>query len=187
LRERLLAEIEALPSAGDATEWIGRILPLRSRLPSDDVRLIDDAFAAKRGAFGDEWESSVANSDGGLRAADETRRTGSVARPPTPKCTRIKDRDHRTYVASRPCAICGRSPSDAHHLRFAQPRALGRKVSDEFTVPLCRTHHRQLHRTGNEKAWWEESKFDPVPLAEALWMDSRGSRPPANGHADERT
>jgi hypothetical protein len=36
-----------------------------------------------------------------------------------------------------------------HHLRFAQPRALGRKASDEFTVPLCRVHHREVHRAGD--------------------------------------
>ena len=58
-------------------------------------------------------------------------------------------------MASQPCLVCGRQPSDPHHLRFAQPRALGLKVSDEFTVPLCRGHHRQLHQAGNEVAWWE--------------------------------
>ena len=39
-----------------------------------------------------------------------------------------------------------------HHLRYAQPRALGRKASDELTVPLCRTHYREVHRVGNEQA-----------------------------------
>jgi len=33
-------------------------------------------------------------------------------------------------------------------VRFAQKRALGRKVSDEFTVPLCQLHHRELRRWG---------------------------------------
>jgi hypothetical protein len=51
-----------------------------------------------------------------------------------------------------PCLVCGRKPSDPHHLRFAQPRALGRKASDEFTVPLCRMHHREVHRADDEKA-----------------------------------
>src|SRR3954470_1646413 len=36
-----------------------------------------------------------------------------------------------------PCLVCGRTPSDAHHLCFAEPRELGRKVSDEFTASLC--------------------------------------------------
>ena len=68
---------------------------------------------------------------------------------------RLRDKAHLKFVASQPCLVCGRQPSDPHHLRFAQPRAIGLKVSDEFTVPLCRGHHRQLHQTGNEKAWWE--------------------------------
>ena len=63
---------------------------------------------------------------------------------------RLRDKAHLKFVASQPCLVCGRQPSDPHHLRFAQPRAIGLKVSDEFTVPLCRGHHRQLHQAGNE-------------------------------------
>lgn len=73
------------------------------------------------------------------------------------KTRRKRDEDHRAFVASHPCLICGRRPADAHHLRFAQPRALGRKVSDEFTVPLCRTHHRELHLRADEPAWWQRA------------------------------
>ena len=63
-------------------------------------------------------------------------------------------------------------PSQAHHLRFAQPRALGRKVSDEFTVPLCATHHHELHMRGNEKDWWAEKQIEPLSIAEDLWKES---------------
>jgi hypothetical protein len=72
-------------------------------------------------------------------------------------------------VASQPCLVCGRQPCDPHHLRFAQPRAIGMKVSDEFTVPLCRGHHRQLHQAGNERSWWTTFKIDPLAIARALW------------------
>ena len=68
--------------------------------------------------------------------------------------------------------ICGRQPSDAHHLRFAQPRGLGLKVSDEFTVPLCRSHHRDLHRTGNEMRWWGQFGIQPMSIAYKLWITS---------------
>jgi hypothetical protein len=71
---------------------------------------------------------------------------------------------------------CGREPSDAHHLRFAQPKALGRKVSDEFTVPVCRTHHREIHQHGNERTWWDARNIAPLPIAEALWTRSRPNR-----------
>jgi DNA recombination protein Rad52 len=85
---------------------------------------------------------------------------------------RIRDKAHLKFVASQPCLVCGRQPADAHHLRFAQPRALGLKVSDEFTVPLCRGHHRQLHQTGNEPGWWEDLEINAMEIAKTLWEQS---------------
>jgi hypothetical protein len=54
-----------------------------------------------------------------------------------------------------------------------QPRALGRKASDEFAVPLCRIHHRLVHRLGNESAWWKDAGIDPVKVARKLWEHTR--------------
>src|SRR5690242_19629670 len=82
---------------------------------------------------------------------------------------RVRDKAHLKFVATQPCLVCGRQPADPHHLRFAQPRAIGLKVSDEFTVPLCRGHHRELHQTGNEQAWWAERKLDALEIARSLW------------------
>src|SRR5262249_43089009 len=65
------------------------------------------------------------------------------------KTVRLRDKDHRKFVLRQPCLVCGRVPSDPHHLTFTQPRALGYRVSDEFTVPVCRIHHRELHRSGD--------------------------------------
>ncbi|MCG2673360.1 DUF968 domain-containing protein [Bradyrhizobium sp. GCM10023182] len=75
---------------------------------------------------------------------------------------RKRSKAHLRFVRGQPCLICKPEPSDAHHLKFAQPRALGRKVSDEFTVPLCRSHHQDLHRVGNEKSWWSNMQVDPA-------------------------
>ncbi len=86
---------------------------------------------------------------------------------------RIRDKEHLRYVASQPCIICGRAPGQAHHLRFAQPRALGRKVSDEWTVPLCVTHHQAVHSVGTEEHWWKEKGIDPIAHAVRLWWDTR--------------
>jgi hypothetical protein len=86
---------------------------------------------------------------------------------------RIRSKEHLRFVARQPCLICGRSPSHAHHIRFAQSRGVGLKVSDEFTVPLCAIHHQQNHATGNERQWWQEHKIDPLPLAERLWQKSQ--------------
>ena len=88
---------------------------------------------------------------------------------------RLRDKAHLKFVASQPCLVCGRQPSDPHHLRFAQPRALGLKVSDEFTVPLCRGHHRQLHQVGNEKTWWEDLQINALEIARGLWEKSHPS------------
>jgi hypothetical protein len=85
---------------------------------------------------------------------------------------RHRDREHLKFVAMQACLLCGRTPSDPHHLRFAQPQALGLKVSDEFTVPLCRTHHRQLHHAGNEVAWWRDMSIDALEIARGLWQES---------------
>ena len=90
----------------------------------------------------------------------------SVLALPEPK--RLRDKAHLKYVASQPCLICGKQPSDPHHLRFAQPRAIGLKVSDEFTVPLCRSHHRNLHQSSNELRWWENFRIEPMPIARKL-------------------
>jgi DNA recombination protein Rad52 len=85
---------------------------------------------------------------------------------------RLRDKAHLKFVVSQPCLVCGRQPSDPHHLRFAQPRAIGLKVSDEFTVPLCRGHHRQLHQAGNEVAWWQGFKIEALHVARRLWEQS---------------
>jgi ERF superfamily len=86
---------------------------------------------------------------------------------------RHRDKTHLQFVASQPCLVCGRSPADAHHLRFTQPRAMGRRVSDEFTVPLCRTHHRDNHRFGDEAAWWGRQAIDPIGTSRKLWVSTR--------------
>ena len=88
---------------------------------------------------------------------------------PLNKPVRMRDRNHLRFVSTQPCLACGRTPSDAHHLRFAEQGALGRKVSDEFTVPLCRLHHRGLHQRGDELTWWQHLNVDPLDTAQRLW------------------
>ena len=66
-----------------------------------------------------------------------------------------------------------------HYVRDAQSRGLGLKVSDEFTVPLCATHHHQIHTTGREREWWQQRNIDPLIIASALWQQSRDRHPNA--------
>jgi hypothetical protein len=91
---------------------------------------------------------------------------------PIKKPIRRRNKAHLIFVAAQPCLICKRSPCDAHHLKFAQPKTLGRKVSDEFTVPLCREHHHELHRQSNEMAWWANLRMTPIEIARELWQTS---------------
>ena len=89
---------------------------------------------------------------------------------------RLRDKAHLKFVASQPCLVCGRQPSDSHHLRFAQSRAIGLKVSDEFTVPLCRGHHQELHQVGNEEGWWAKYQIDVLAMAKQLWEQNHLQR-----------
>jgi hypothetical protein len=86
---------------------------------------------------------------------------------------RCRNKAHLRFVVQQLCLVCGRTPSDPHHLRFMQPRALGRKVSDEFVAPLCRTHHREVHRVTDERAWWKQARIDPIKVARQLWRRTR--------------
>jgi hypothetical protein len=97
---------------------------------------------------------------------------------------RYRDRAHLEFVASQACLRCGRQPSDAHHLRFMQSRAMGRRVSDEFAVPLCRTHHRAVHRHGDEVDWWRSAGIEPVAVAQRLWQHTRLNGTPIQEHVD---
>jgi hypothetical protein len=94
------------------------------------------------------------------------------------KTIRLREKEHTRFVSRQPYVVCGRTPSDPHHLRFAQPRALGRKVSDEYTVPVCRTHHRELHRYGDEASWWAAVYVNPLPIALGLWQRTRPDQAP---------
>ena len=114
------------------------------------------------------WQHQPTDDTKTLKPPDQS--SLMIARTP-----RRRNKAHLKFVASQPCLLCGRRPSDAHHLRFAQSQAMSHKVSDEFTVPLCRTHHRQIHRFGREAEWWQANKpdIDPVRIAKDLWDQTR--------------
>ena len=117
-----------------------------------------------------------AGGNGNSKASNGTGIAGQVDKTALPISypRRVRDKEHLRFVASQPCLVCGRSPGHAHHIRYAQPRAMGRKVSDEWTVPLCATHHRALHTVGDEETWWKMRGIDPVTHAEQLWRERRG-------------
>ncbi len=194
LRDRLLGELSGLQSDNEAANWAHRSLPAKNTLIVADAQLVEDGFRIKMAALGEAQPGEPPQTVQNPNAATKTQESlqtgprngrGRIAA----KTIRLRDKDHRKFVASQPCLVCGRSPADAHHLRFAQPRALGRKVSDEFTVPVCRVHHRELHRHGDEAAWWQKTKIDPLPIARRLWQRARPNGMPVavDGDAGSRS
>jgi hypothetical protein len=176
LRDRLAAELDGLQSADEAASWAHRSLPAKNTLTTTDAELVEARFRLKLADFGD-CPPGIPKALQRLPAeqADPpspTEEGGADSVRPAEKTIRLRDKDHLKFVSKQACLVCGREPSDAHHLRFAQPRALGRKVSDEFTVPVCRLHHRELHRHGDEGAWWTSLNIDPVPIAFGLWRST---------------
>jgi hypothetical protein len=202
LRQRLVAQLAAIHSTDDAATWAHRNLAAKNTLSAADAQIVEERFQARLSTIGDglgpmepsnavpvqsvmptgrpdasaaqklSTESGKAPQKGAVRALGKT--------------VRLRDKEHRKFVSRQPCVVCGRMPSDPHHLRFVQPCALGRRVSDEFTVPLCRVHHRDLHRQGDEAGWWGKLSIDPVPVALKLWQHTRvsGTAIPISGGAE---
>jgi hypothetical protein len=192
LRDKLLAEIDGLVSIELATAWAGQSLPAKNTLTATDAKFVEEAFESKLSELSQlsEPESAVVANEmpSAARASNPAQSamiegTESNARGGIDKSVlavaaprRYRNPDHLRYVAQQPCVICGRKPSDPHHVRYVQPRALGRKSSDEFAVPLCRIHHRLVHRVGNESAWWKDVGIDPLEVAAKLWRRARADQ-----------
>ncbi len=194
LREQLLGDIGQLQSADEAADWVHKNLAAKNMLIDVDADAVEAGFRERLAkievAAAD--RQGEANSVPAIEAAPTvgepfvTAMNAAAAAPiilpssprirfrrVTAKTIRLRDKEHCQYVASQPCIVFGRTPSEAHHIRFAQPRALGRKVSDEYTVPVCRLHHRELHGYGDEASWWAAVSIDPLPIALELWRRSR--------------
>jgi hypothetical protein len=186
-RNELLFEIETLSSMGQIDDWAVRGLPAKNTLHAADALLIEDAFRKKLTELRPLAEAQRDTPVPQVLSQSELT-AEAPALPATqlldfehyaviPKTRRLRDKLHREFVAAQPCVVCGRQPSDAHHLRFTQPMALGRKVSDEFTVPLCRMHHREIHRSVKEQHWWSRVGIDPIPIADKLWAQTHPGAP----------
>jgi hypothetical protein len=183
LCERLLSEVSAVGSAEEATAWAHRILPMKNTLRAADALRLEASFESRIARLepaneGDRERGPKGRALSAAQPKISAQRAFSEARSidksllALPEPRRLRDKAHLKFVSKQPCLVCGRQPADAHHLRLAQHPALGRKVSDEFTVPLCRVHHREVHRAGNEAAWWSRCGLDPLGAASALWSET---------------
>src|SRR5262249_24498490 len=167
-----------------AAIWAQEALPAKNSLAAADAKLVEDAFERRLSELAPSQSPEAADNaaptthvdlvgahatpakgNGDLDQPDSINKSALVLATPR----RYRNPEHLLYVAQQACLICGRKQSDPHHLRYLQPRALGRKASDEFAVPLCRSHHRAVHRVGDEQAWWKAVGIDPVKVARQLW------------------
>jgi len=187
LRENLLTEVGNIPSTDFAAAWAREALTAKNSLTATDARLVEDAFERRLSELPSSDAAAPSNDDSSLPqieapqvlATTESTQPGqaqgidkSILTVAAPR--RYRNRGHLRYVAQQACLVCGRKPSDPHHLGFTQPRALGRKVSDEFAVPLCRGHHRAAHRSRDERAWWRQMGIDPIKVARRFWKQTHG-------------
>jgi hypothetical protein len=196
-REQLSADIARLQAEDEAADWVHRNLPVKNTLLAADADIVEADFRRRlaeiestqsaSAMLGQELEEastqSVTASTGTSLFDNKEISTALPAvshgttkdneRRVRSKTIRLRDKEHCKFVTTQPCLVCGRTPAEAHHIRFAQPRALGRKVSDEYTVPVCRLHHRELHRYGDEASWWVGVNVDPLPVALELWRRSK--------------
>ena len=172
LRDQLIAQLQGLNSAEEAADWAHRVLASKDSLVLTDAKQVELAFQLKLSTLMTD-QPTIAEQPKALRRRRRGRDPATSVNKTVlalPVLRRIRDREHVKSVAKQPCLVCGRHPADAHHLRFAQSSALGRKVSDEFTVPLCRGHHREVHHCGDETVWWNKIGIDPTASARALWL-----------------
>jgi hypothetical protein len=174
LRDLLIAQLKAFNSSEEAADWAHRVLASKNTLVVTHAEQVELAFQLKLSTLMTDQPGAAEHPEAPRRRRRRRDRTTSVNKTvlTLPVVRRIREQEHVKSVAKQPCLVCGRRPADAHHLRFAQPPTLGRKVSDEFTVPLCRGHHREVHRCGDEAAWWNKTGIDAAAAARALWLKS---------------
>src|SRR5260221_3301435 len=162
LRERLLEELMVIRSADEAAVWAQRNLPAKNTLTAVDAKIVEERFQARLLTISDggaQDGTTLASAPTDLPAhavpdknlisasradVDTSQKVSPAPKkrsrgggiPALGKTVPLRDKEHREIVVRQPCLVCGRVPSDPHHLTFTQPRALGYRVSDEFTVPV---------------------------------------------------
>jgi hypothetical protein len=176
LASRMIAALEPLATQDDLDRWALRSWAKVNTLRLEDAERIREAFDGRLAKLRTPTHASDTGEPAAEIGPDQIAETAprSLA---IPKPLRQRDRHHLRFVAQQPCLLCGREPCDPHHLKFAQDRGLGQKVSDEFTVPLCRAHHRELHHAGKERDWWSRRGIEPLASARSLWLTTH----PVNG------
>lgn len=72
-----------------------------------------------------------------------------------------RNTSYMEFVREFGCIICeNKFETHAHHVRMDSHAGTGVKPSDYLVVPLCHTHHSELHQHG-EKSFWQRHMMPP--------------------------
>jgi hypothetical protein len=85
------------------------------------------------------------------------------------KSDRLRSKKRMQAARDLGCCICKNPVADAHHLRtVGHRRAASLKNGDDYTIPLCRKHHDELHMFGDEKLFLALHGVDVVEILRQL-------------------
>ena len=59
----------------------------------------------------------------------------------------FRSKKYLKWVKSLPCCMCGGGSEDAHHIiGRGHLGGMGTKAPDNYTMPVCRQHHQEIHQ-----------------------------------------
>ena len=183
-----------LQSSDEAADWVHKNMPVENELTAADADLVASGLPRPaRGHRGRNVRARKRTAPGGGQRRNRAKRTaprfwrsafsrsigkaraGVDGPARSPGGARAGRRRARPFVCATKsiASMWRRSPASSAAGRrgkrtiFALPNLVrsSRKVSDEYTVPVCRLHHRELHRYGDEASCWAGVGVDPLPIA----------------------
>jgi hypothetical protein len=179
-RDRLVAEIDRLQSGEDAAVWARDALSAKGALTKADAQRVDDDFRARLAAF-DEGSADGERAEGcqsspepaagpldGEEAEQRARPVAHAVVAPQPglsaKPIRLRDKEHRKFVAAQPCIVCGRTPAGRSPpsalCAAARPWAQGQRRVHGSGLPVS---SRRAAQTGRRSGVVEERQYRPRP------------------------
>lgn len=74
---------------------------------------------------------------------------------PAKRASRWRSQAHCNFVRSHGCCVegCTGRPIEVAHVRNGSGAGMGQRPDDFRTVSLCRDHHAEQHRVGEETFW----------------------------------
>lgn len=84
----------------------------------------------------------------------------------------VASKRHLDRVAQLPCAVCGASGVQVHHLREGQ--GMGQRSGYMLTIPLCPEHHTGRHGIHGDRLDFKLQKKDEMTCLEDTLQELYG-------------